>query len=92
MDPILFPEAEEFDGSRFEGAGPAPNSYVPFGGGPRICMGNVYARAQILVFLHNIVKRFEWDLSTPDEKLVYDPMPTPSQGLPVRLRPHQSSV
>ncbi|KAJ6430770.1 hypothetical protein OIU84_018311 [Salix udensis] len=92
MDPILFPEAEEFDVSRFEGAGPAPNSYVPFGGGPRMCMGNVYARAQILVFLHNIVKRFEWDLSTPDEKLVYDPMPTPSQGLPVRLRPHQSSV
>ncbi|KAG5250133.1 beta-amyrin oxidase [Salix suchowensis] len=92
MDPILFPEAEEFDVSRFEGAGPAPNSYVPFGGGPRICMGNVYARAQILVFLHNIVKRFEWDLSTPDEKLVYDPMPTPSQGLLVHLRPHQSSV
>ncbi|KAJ6694585.1 CYTOCHROME P450 26 [Salix koriyanagi] len=92
MDPILFPEAEEFDVSRFEGAGPAPNSYVPFGVGARICMGNVYARAQILVFLHNIVKRFEWDLSTPDEKLVYYPMPTPSQGLLVHLRPHQSSV
>lgn len=86
-DPTLFPNAEQFDASRYDGAGPAPYSYVPFGGGPRICLGNEYARPQILVFLHNIVKRFKWDLLIPDEKVPYDPMPAPSQGLPIRLRP-----
>ncbi|KAG6790907.1 hypothetical protein POTOM_000014 [Populus tomentosa] len=78
-DPTLFPNAEQFGASRYEGAGPAPYSYVPFGGGPRICLGNEYARPQILVFLHNIFKRFKWDLMIPDEKVPYDPMPAPSQ-------------
>ncbi|KAJ6714183.1 CYTOCHROME P450 26 [Salix viminalis] len=91
-DPGFFPNAEDFVASRYEGAGPAPYSFVPFGGGPRICMGNEYARPQILVFLHNVVKRFKWDLLIPDEKIPYDPMPAPSQGLPVRLQPRQSSA
>ncbi|CAK7339074.1 unnamed protein product [Dovyalis caffra] len=91
-DSTLFQNAEDFDASRYEGAGPAPYSYVPFGGGPRICLGNEYARPQILVFLHNIVKRFSWGLLTSDEKVPYDPMPAPSQGLPIRLKPHQSSA
>ncbi|KAJ6944754.1 hypothetical protein NC652_009947 [Populus alba x Populus x berolinensis] len=29
--------------------------------GARICMGNEYARPQILVFLQNIMKRLKWD-------------------------------
>ncbi|KAI4380229.1 hypothetical protein MLD38_006444 [Melastoma candidum] len=83
-----FPEPEKFDPSRFEGNGPAPYTYVPFGGGPRMCPGKEYARLEILVFMHNLMKRFRWEKLIPDEKIVVDPMPMPAKGLPVRLYAH----
>ena len=86
-DPTLFSNPEKFDPSRFEAEGPTPFSYVPFGGGPRMCLGQEFARLEILVFIHNIVKRFKWDLVNPDEHFKYDPMLEPEKGLPVRLQP-----
>uniref|UniRef100_A0A2N9EYA6 Beta-amyrin 28-oxidase n=1 Tax=Fagus sylvatica TaxID=28930 RepID=A0A2N9EYA6_FAGSY len=85
-----FPEPEKFDPTRFEGAGPAPYTFVPFGGGPRMCPGKEYARLEILVFMHNLVKRFKWEKVLPDEKIVVDPMPMPANDLPVRLYPHKA--
>lgn len=84
-----FPNVTKFDPSRFEGAGPTPFTYVPFGGGPRMCLGKELARVQILMFIHNIVTTFKWDLLIPDEKIEYDPLATPVKGLPVQLHPHQ---
>ncbi|KAK9757076.1 hypothetical protein RND81_01G137900 [Saponaria officinalis] len=91
-NPECFPEPEKFDPARFDGSGPAPYTYVPFGGGPRMCPGKEYARLEILVFMHNIVKRFKWEKLIPDETIVVNPMPTPAKGLPVRLRPHSKPV
>ena len=89
-DPDLFPNPEDFEASRFEGEGPTPHSYVPFGGGPRMCLGYEFARIEILVFLHNIITRFNWDLLTPNERFSHDPFLTPVQGFPVHLHPHQT--
>ncbi|KAB1212015.1 Beta-amyrin 28-oxidase [Morella rubra] len=85
-----FPQPEKFDPSRFEGAGPAPYTFVPFGGGPRMCPGKEYARLEILVFMHNLVRRFRWEKMIPDEKIIVDPMPMPAKDLPVRLYPHKA--
>ncbi|XP_074282954.1 beta-amyrin 28-monooxygenase-like [Silene latifolia] len=87
-DPRCFPEPEKFDPTRFEGNGPAPYTYIPFGGGPRMCPGKEYARLEILVFMHNLVKRFKWEKLLPDEKIIVNPMPVPEKLLPVRLIPH----
>ncbi|MED6180817.1 hypothetical protein PIB30_013900 [Stylosanthes scabra] len=86
-----FPEPEKFDPSRFEGNGPAPYTFVPFGGGPRICPGNEYARLVIMVFLHNFVKRFKWQVLNPNENIVVDPFPVPANHLPIRLYPHHKA-
>ncbi|KAL4193522.1 hypothetical protein AMTRI_Chr06g177180 [Amborella trichopoda] len=84
-----FPDPEKFDPSRFEGKGPPPYTFVPFGGVPRMCPGLEFARVEILVFLHNLVKNYEWRLVFPDEKIKIDPMPVAEKGLPIRLNRHQ---
>ncbi|XP_065880575.1 beta-amyrin 28-monooxygenase-like [Euphorbia lathyris] len=86
-----FPEPEKFDPSRFEGKGPAPFTFVPFGGGPRMCPGKEYARLEILVFIHNLVKRFNFQKINPHEKLIFNPLPMPANGLPIRLYPHKKN-
>ncbi|MFS8009054.1 putative cytochrome P450 [Helianthus anomalus] len=42
-DKANFEDVTRFDPSRFEGAGPTPFTYVPFGGGPRMCLGKEFA-------------------------------------------------
>ncbi|KAK9107414.1 hypothetical protein Syun_023425 [Stephania yunnanensis] len=87
-NPKYFPDPERFDPSRYEGSGPPPYTFVPFGGGARTCPGKEYARTAVLIFLHKVVERFEWDTVFPDEKIISQMMPTPALGLPVRLRSH----
>ncbi|CAN1142028.1 Beta-amyrin 28-monooxygenase [Linum perenne] len=64
--------------------------FIPKGwkGGPRMCPGKEYARIEILVFMHNLVKRFKFQKLVPFEKVVYNPIAVPAMGLPVRLYPH----
>ncbi|KAI3461906.1 hypothetical protein Pfo_018569 [Paulownia fortunei] len=91
-DPSFFPDHLKFDPSRFEATGPTPFSYVPFGGGPRICLGQEFARVEILIFLHHVITRFRWKLVIPDEKIEYDPTPIPAKGLPICLHSHTAQV
>ncbi|CAL5441287.1 unnamed protein product [Camellia sinensis] len=88
-NPAYFPNPEKFDPRRFEGNGPPPYTFVPFGGGPRMCPGKEYARLEILVFMHNLVTKFKWSKLIPNEKVVYKPNPIPESGLPIRLHPHE---
>lgn len=41
----IFANLERFDTSWFEGIGPPPYTYVPFGGGPHLCLGNKLSHA-----------------------------------------------
>lgn len=87
MDPTYFPNPENFDPSRFEKEYP-PNVYVPFGGGPHMCCGREYARIEILVYLHNVVTRFQLSKINPQEKIIYKPDPFLAEGLRMHLQPH----
>ncbi|OWM69463.1 beta-amyrin 28-monooxygenase-like [Punica granatum] len=87
LDHRYFPDPEKFDPSRFQGRGPAPFTFVPFGGGPHMCPGKEYARVQILVFMHNLVIKFRWKKAIPDEKIIYKPLPVPASDLPIRIEP-----
>nr|XP_043621282.1 beta-amyrin 28-monooxygenase-like isoform X2 [Erigeron canadensis] len=89
-NPEFFPEPQKFDPSRFDGNGPAPYTFVPFGGGPRMCPGKEYARLEILVFMHHLIRKFKWEKLIPNEPIVVNPMPSPAKGLPIRLYPHNA--
>ncbi len=56
---------ESFDPARFTKANAklqTPFSYVPFGGGPRVCIGNHYAMLQILMILSDLLRRYDFQL------------------------------
>ncbi|XP_026411010.1 beta-amyrin 28-monooxygenase-like [Papaver somniferum] len=95
-DPECFTNPEKFDPSRFEGTGPAPYSYVPFGGGPHNCPGKQYAKMTMLVFMHHWVTKYKWRtlLSDPDDvgKLIFNPFPLPKNGLPILLQPNAQEI
>ncbi|KAG6625712.1 beta-amyrin 28-monooxygenase-like [Carya illinoinensis] len=86
-NPKYFPDPEKFDPSRFEGNGPAPYTFVPFGGGPHMCLGKEYSRLEILTFIHNVVTKYKWEKVNANEKIVFNPAPSPVNGLLVRIEP-----
>jgi cytochrome P450 len=40
-----------------------PFTYLPFGGGPRVCIGNQYAMLQILMILSDLLRRYDFQLA-----------------------------
>ncbi|KAH6778493.1 hypothetical protein C2S51_009805 [Perilla frutescens var. frutescens] len=88
MDNSIFPEASKFDPARFENpASVPPYCYIPFGGGARICPGYEFAKIETLVTIHYLVTRFTWKLCCNDNCFRRDPMPVPTQGLPIQIVP-----
>ncbi|KAH6764102.1 cytochrome P450 [Perilla frutescens var. frutescens] len=83
-DPKHFEDPSSFDPGRFEEP-MEPFSYVAFGGGPRLCAGYQLAKLNILVFVHYVVTRYNWKLQNPDEPITVDPLPFPSQGMPIKI-------
>lgn len=86
MDEHIFEDPNKFDPTRFEKQSSVPPcSFVAFGGGPRMCPGNEFARMETLVMMHYVATRFNWSLCCEENGFSRDPMPSPSQGLPVEL-------
>lgn len=56
-----------------------------------MCPGKEHARLEIFGCLHNLVKKFRWEKLLPKERIIVDPMPIPSKGLPIRLHPHEAA-
>ncbi|VAH87118.1 cytochrome P450 716A1 [Triticum aestivum] len=85
MDSQFFHEPNKFNPSRFEKSAP-PYCYMPFGGGPRMCPGNVFARVETMVAMHYLVRQFRWEITCEKETYKRDPKPTPILGLPIKLK------
>ncbi|KAF5206289.1 Cytochrome p450 [Thalictrum thalictroides] len=85
----IFNDPTTFDPSRFESpAKPIPPyTYIPFGAGPRMCIGNEFGRVETLIVIHHLVTKFEWSQVYPNETITRQPMPYPSMGLPIKLKP-----
>ncbi|MCK6503531.1 cytochrome P450 [Myxococcota bacterium] len=57
-DPQVFPDPLRFDPLRWQGAGPGPYAYLPFGAGPRTCLGAGLSQAILRLQLAQILQRF----------------------------------
>ncbi len=80
---------DEFDPSRFDASRSEqrkPGAFIPFGGGPRICVGQHFAMAEMGVMLALLLADYAWEL-TPGQDLEYTliPFPRPKSGIQLRF-------
>jgi len=90
-DPRYFEHPDEFRPERWNGdfAQQLPRfAYIPFGGGPRICIGNRFAMMEAVLILATVAQRYQLQLQ--DSRPVV-PLPSitlrPQGGVPLKLAP-----
>ncbi|GGH39655.1 Cytochrome P450 [Cribrihabitans marinus] len=60
----LWDEPDQYDPSRFMGEPPQRGQYIPFGAGPRICIGAQYAETEIMVLMASVLRDVRFSLSS----------------------------
>ncbi|CAN6320429.1 unnamed protein product [Urochloa humidicola] len=78
-DPNYYDDPLSFNPDRWNKP-PKPGTYQVFGGGPRICAGNMLARLQLTIMLHHLAVGYKWELLNPDAKITYLPHSKPVDG------------
>jgi cytochrome P450 len=89
-DGRFFENPESFDPERF-----APGriekipqyAYIPFGGGPRVCIGNTFATMEMILIMATVLQKFRLQLAPGQGDAVPEPLVSlrPKGGLRVSL-------
>jgi cytochrome P450 len=67
-DPATWEQAEAFCPERFAGGRKTPPmSYIPFGGGPRACIGAAFGQAEARHVLARLLRTFSFDAVNPGQ-------------------------
>ena len=86
--PELFSNAESFEPRRWENLDPSTYEFIPFGAGPRRCMGDVFAMVEMKIVLSMLLQRFriQFPGSMSVDRIGF-PVIRPKRGLPFIVRP-----
>ncbi len=84
--PELYAQPEAFRPERWRTITPAPYAYIPFGAGPRMCIGEPFAMMTMKLVLSLVVQRFRFTV-TPGARIDRKVTVTlsPKHGMPMRL-------
>jgi len=79
-DPSIWENAESFCPERFaKGRRTPPFSYVPFGGGPRACIGAAFGQAEARIVMSHLLRTFKFEFTnhkiTPHMGATLEPRP-----------------
>lgn len=87
-DPQWWEAPDEFRPQRFADSAPRPRgAYLPFGDGPRLCIGNRFALTEIALVLANLLPRVELSrMGSAAVRPEGDATLRPRGGLPMRVR------
>jgi len=91
-DARYFPSPEAFDPERFAPGRIEqilPYSYLPFGGGPRICIGNSLATMELVLLAATVLQKYRLTLDQPPPELEMEIVVRPRGGLRMRAQPRQ---
>jgi len=86
-DATLFPEPKRFVPDRWKSVEPTPYEYLPFGAGPRTCIGAPFAGQAIRIALATMLQRAHFELA-PDARVsrrVQGITLGPKYAMPMRL-------
>ncbi|XP_031117516.1 abscisic acid 8'-hydroxylase 1-like [Ipomoea triloba] len=84
-DPAIYKDPTHFNPSRFDEM-QRPYSYIPFGSGPRTCLGINMAKVTMLVYLHRLTSQYKWSVDDPDPSLERKAhIPRLRSGCPITL-------
>jgi len=89
--PEYFPEPMRFDPGRFTPEaekGIKKHAYLPFGAGPRICIGNHFALMEGHLAVATLAQRVRLELAPGSRRVEMEPMITlrPKGGIAVRVQ------
>lgn len=94
-DEQVWDEPERFDPQRFERGKPRTYdsfSYLPFGGGPRNCIGAAFAQNEAKIILARILQRVDFEPTDSKIKIHMGATLEPRPGVMLRIFHRSSSV
>ncbi|MCU0496770.1 MAG: cytochrome P450 [Anaerolineae bacterium] len=86
-DETVWKNVEDYNPDRWlSGEKQPPFSHIPFGGGPRLCLGQNFAMVEMKLILSLLLRGYRWEL-VPHQDLTYRslPFPLPKSGVTVQF-------
>jgi len=85
-DPEVWENAEDFCPERFaSGRKTPPFSYIPFGGGPRACIGAAFSQAEARIILRRLLQSFHFELTNKNIRAHMGATLEPKPGVFMRV-------